>query len=100
MQDYLIVKGQLDPIENENAAKGYKRLEWEKLHKIVRATIWMHLSESVHFTMQSCATAFQLWKTLLDTYGKKVAATKIYLIGHFCNLRMKESDSVQAHLNE
>ena len=62
MQDYLIVKGQIDPIENENAPEGYKPLEWEKLDIIDRATIWMHLSESVYFTLQSCSTAFQLWK--------------------------------------
>ena len=82
MQDYLIVKGQIDPIENENAPVGYKLLEWVKLDRIVQATIWMHLSESVYFTVQSCSTAFQLWKTLLDTYEKMVAATKIYMIRH------------------
>ena len=60
----------------------------------------MHLLESVYFTMQSFLTAFQLWKTLSDTYEKKVATTKIYLIRRLYNLRMKESDSVQAHLNE
>ena len=60
----------------------------------------MHLSESVYFTVQSCSTTFKLWKRLSDTYEKKVAATKIYLIRRLYNLRMKESDSVQTHLNE
>ena len=60
----------------------------------------MHLSELVYFTVQSCSTTFKLWETLLDTYEKKVAATKIYLIRCLYNLRMKESDSVQTHLNE
>ena len=31
MQDYLIVKGQIDPIENEVAPKIYKVNEWQKL---------------------------------------------------------------------
>jgi hypothetical protein len=35
-----------------------------------------------------------------DTYEKKVAATKIYLIRRLYNLQMKESDSITAHLNE
>ena len=35
-----------------------------------------------------------------ETYEKKVASTKMYLIRGLYNLRMKESDSVQAHLNE
>ena len=70
------------------------------MDKIVRATIQMHLSKLVYFTMQSCSITFKLWKTLSDTYKKKVAATKIYLIWLLYNLRMKESDSVQTHLNE
>ena len=55
--------------------------------------------ESVYFTVQSCATTFELWKKLSETY-EKVASTKMYLIQRLYNLRMKDSDSVQAHLNE
>ena len=44
MQDYLIVKGQFDPIENESAPEIYKANEWQKLDRIVHATIRMHLS--------------------------------------------------------
>ena len=32
-------------------------------------------------------------------YEKKATVTKIYLIRHLYNLRMKESDSVTAHLS-
>ena len=92
MQDYLMVKGQIDPIETGNPLEGYKPNEWQKLDKIARATI---LSS---FTVQSCFTTFELWKTLSDTYEKKVAATKIYLIWRLYNLRMKESYSIQIHL--
>ena len=60
----------------------------------------MHLSELVYFTVQSCLTVFELWKTMSKTYEKKVAVTKMYLIRCLYNSRMKESDSVQAHLNE
>ena len=71
-----------------------------KVDKIVHATIRIHLSESVYFTMQLCSTAFQIWKTLSDTYEKKATTTKIHMIRRLYNLRMKESDSVHAHLNE
>ena len=94
MQDYLIVKGKIDPIENENPPKVYKANEWLKLDRIIHATIRMH------FTLQSCSTTFELWKTLSETYEKKVASTKMYLIRLLYNLRMKESDLVHAHLNE
>jgi hypothetical protein len=60
----------------------------------------MHLPKSVYYTVQSCTTAKELWKTLSDTYEKKVAATKIYLIRRLDNLRIKESDLITAHLNE
>ena len=59
-----------------------------------------HNSESVYFTVQSCETTFELWKKLSETYEKKVASTKMYLIRRLYSLRMKDSDSVQAHLNE
>ena len=58
MQNYLIVKGQIDPIENEEPPEGYKPIKWEKLDRIVRATIRMRLSEFVYFIVQLCTTAF------------------------------------------
>ena len=64
MQDYLIVKGQIDPIETENPLEGYKPNNRQKLDRIICATIRMHLLESVYFTVQSCSTAFELWKIL------------------------------------
>jgi hypothetical protein len=100
MQDYLIVRGQIDPIEHDTALATYKPEVWTKLDRVVRATIRMNLSESVHYTVQACTTAKESWKTLSDTYEKKVAATKIYLIRRLYNLRMKESDSITAHLND
>ena len=50
--------------------------------------------------MQYCKTAFEFWKTLSDTYEKKIATTKIYLIRCLYNLQMKEFNSVHAHINE
>jgi hypothetical protein len=100
MQEYLIVCGYIDPIEHDTAPATYKPEVWMKLDGVARATIRMHLSESMYYTVQSCTTAKELWKTLLDTYQNKVTATKIYLIRRLYNLRMKESNSIMAHLNE
>jgi hypothetical protein len=100
MKYYLIVRGYIDPIENATAPAMYKPELWGKLDRVGRATIRMHLSESVYYTVQACTTTSELWKTLSDTYKKKVAATKIYLIRCLYNLRMKESDSITAHLND
>ena len=84
----------------ENPPEASEPNEWQKLDRIVRATIWMHLSESVYFTLQSCSTTFELWKTMSDTYEKKFATTKINLTRRLYNLRMKESDSIKTHLND
>jgi hypothetical protein len=100
MQDYLIVCGYIDPIEHDMAPATYKPDVWTKLDRVACATIRMHLSESVYYTVQSCTTAKELWKTLSDTYKKKVVAMKIYLIQCLYNLRMKESDLIMAHLND
>ena len=51
MQDSLIVKGQIDPIETENPLEGFKLNKWQNLDRIVHATILMHLSKSVYFTV-------------------------------------------------
>ena len=48
MQDYLFVKGQIDPIENELALDKYKPNDCMKLNRIARATILMHLSKLVY----------------------------------------------------
>jgi hypothetical protein len=96
----LVVCGYIDPMEHDTAPTTYKPEVWTKLDRVARATIWMHLSESVYYTVQACTIARELWKTLLDTYEKKVAATKIYLIRRLYNLQMKESDSITAHLND
>ena len=39
MQDYLIVKGHINPIKNESALDKNKSNEWMKLNHIARATI-------------------------------------------------------------
>jgi hypothetical protein len=80
MQDYLVVRSYIDPIEHDTAPATYNPEVWRKLDRVACATIRMHLSESVYYMVQTCTTTKELWKTLSDTYKKKVAATKISLI--------------------
>jgi hypothetical protein len=51
MQDYLIVRGYIDPIEHDTAPATYKSDVWTKLDRVAPATIQMHLSESVYYTV-------------------------------------------------
>ena len=89
-----------DPIENKNIPEEFKSNEYTKLDRIVQENIRMHLFESMYYTVRSCSTTFQLWKTLSGTHKKKVAIIKIYLIWCLYNLQMKESNSFQAYLNK
>ena len=63
MEAYLIVKGQIDPIETKNPPEGYKPNEWQKLNRIVHATIQIHLSECVLHN----AIVFDRLPTMEDT---------------------------------
>jgi hypothetical protein len=61
MQDYLIVRGQINPIEHNTALATYKPEVWTKLDRVVHTTIRMHLSESVYYMVQMCTTAKELF---------------------------------------
>ena len=50
MQDYMIVMGQIEPIENKSALDEYEPNEWTKLNWIAHATNRMHLFEMVYYT--------------------------------------------------
>ena len=51
MQDYFIMRGQIDPIKNVVAPAGTKPEEWKLLDRTTRAMIRMHLSKSVYCTV-------------------------------------------------
>jgi GTP-binding protein EngB required for normal cell division len=48
MQDYLILIGQMDPIDHDKAPTNYKLKDWAKLNWVAQATIRIHSSESVY----------------------------------------------------
>ena len=76
--------------QNENVPNQYKPNEWMKLERIV------HASFGCTYPNQST-----IWCNRIRQHTrKKVAATKIFLVWPLYNLWMKESNSVQAHLNE
>ena len=60
MQGYLIVKRQINQNENAISSTSYKVEEWIELDHVARATIHMHLSEAVYYTIQSCPMAHKL----------------------------------------
>jgi hypothetical protein len=83
MEDYLIVRGYIDPIEHDTVPATYKLDVWTKLDWVARTTIRMHRLESVYYTVQLCTTAKELWKTLSDTYENRWPPRRFILSGAF-----------------
>ena len=63
IQYYLIVRGQIDPIETENPLEGYKPNEWQKLERSLREAELMTGQAPVMPTETAIATwTVLLWK--------------------------------------
>ena len=49
MLDYLILKRQIESIQNDTMSTSYQAMDWSKSDHVGHATIYMHLSESVYY---------------------------------------------------
>lgn len=100
IQDVLTQKNQLVPLSERQENDGMSEVEWKQLDAEAKSTIRLHRTESVYFTIVGEATTQSLWQKLCDTYEKKTASNKVYLMKKLYELRMKEGGSVSAHLND
>ena len=73
MHNCLVMKWQIDPIENELAHVENEVWEWYKFDWLARWIFRMHFFESVYFTIHPCVTTYKLWQTLSDTREKNGA---------------------------
>ncbi|MCO5594060.1 hypothetical protein L7F22_048081 [Adiantum nelumboides] len=99
MMDVLINKGLAPPLK-EHKEGVYKDDQWEELNAKARATIRLHLGESIFFTIMDKTTAFELWDSLCLAWDGKSASNKVFLMKKLMRLIMKEGSSVSSHLNE
>lgn len=79
--------------------------EWEELDALARSTIYLHLAESVYFTVLDCPTSHATWVKLCNTYEQNTyeqntPSNKVFLMRRLFNLRMKENGSVAHHIND
>ncbi|MCO5599165.1 hypothetical protein L7F22_053265 [Adiantum nelumboides] len=94
MMDVLVNKGLAAPLKDR------KDDQWKELDARARATIWLHLGESIFFTIIDKTIAFELWNSLCSAWDGKSASNKVFLIKNLMRLSMKEGSSVSSHLNE
>ncbi|MCO5556542.1 hypothetical protein L7F22_010091 [Adiantum nelumboides] len=99
MMDVLVNKGLAGPLK-EHKEGVYKDDQWEELDARARATICLHLGESIFFTILDKTTAFELWDSLCSAWNDKSASNKVFLMKKLMRLSMKEGSSVSSHLNE
>ncbi|MCO5581966.1 hypothetical protein L7F22_035855 [Adiantum nelumboides] len=99
MMDVLINKGLAMPLKDRKEGV-YNDDEWEELDARARATIWLHLGESIFFTIMDKTTAFELWNSLCSAWDGKSASNKVFLTKKLMHLSMKEGSSVNSHLND
>ena len=101
IQDELVQKKQLKPISRPSTKPvDMSDANWAELDALAKSTIRLHLAESVHFTVVSETTSFNMWKKLYSTYEKETASNKVYLMKRLFELQMKKGTSVASHLNE
>ncbi|MCO5594319.1 hypothetical protein L7F22_048349 [Adiantum nelumboides] len=99
MMDVLVNKGFAAPLKDCKEG-AYKDDHWEELDARARATIWLHLGESIFFTIMAKTIAFELWNSLCSAWDGKSASNKVFLMKKLMCLSMKEGSSVSPHLNE
>ncbi|MCO5584402.1 hypothetical protein L7F22_038328 [Adiantum nelumboides] len=99
MMDVLVNKGLAVPLK-ERKEDVYKDDQWEELDARARATIRLHLGESIFFTIMDKSIAFELWDSLCSAWDGKSASNKVFLMKKLMRLSMKEGSSVSSHLNE
>ncbi|MCO5601387.1 hypothetical protein L7F22_055507 [Adiantum nelumboides] len=99
MMDVLVNKGLTAPLKDRRKG-AYNDDQWEELDARARAMIWLHLGESIFFTIMDKTIAFKLWDSLSSTWDGKSASNKVSLMKKLMRLSMKEGSSVSSHLND
>ncbi|MCO5611613.1 hypothetical protein L7F22_065867 [Adiantum nelumboides] len=99
MMDVLVIKELAAPLKNRKEGV-YNDDQWEELDARARATICLHLGESIFFTIMDKTTAFELWDSLCSAWDGKSASNKVFLMKKLMRLSMKEGSNVSSHLNE
>ncbi|MCO5564133.1 hypothetical protein L7F22_017789 [Adiantum nelumboides] len=99
MMDVFVNKGVAAPLKDCKEGV-YNDDQWEEIDAKSRATIWLHLGESIFFTIMDKTSAFELWDSPCSTWDGKSASNKVFLMKKLMCLSMKEGSSVISHLNE
>ncbi|KAM0060946.1 putative RNA-directed DNA polymerase [Helianthus debilis subsp. tardiflorus] len=95
----LLCQKDLDVVLEDERLEKMPQADWDRMDKKARAVITLSLSENVAFNLQKETSARGMMAALSNMYEKPSAMNKVYLIRELVNTRMREGDSVTAHIN-
>jgi hypothetical protein len=99
MEDLLVERDQWIMVDPGMKPTGTLANDWKKLDRKEKSTIQLCLSDSVLLNVSEEATAKDLWDKLRKLYQSKSLVNKLFLRNNLYNLRMRDGDSVENHLN-
>jgi len=100
MKDYLYLNDLLQPLENNGERPiGVTKEKWEILDRKAAATIRCCMENSVFHIVANEKSALGIWKKLEGIYAKNSTTSKALLMGRLVNLKLKEGESIDEHLN-
>jgi hypothetical protein len=99
MEDFLVDRDQWIVVDLGTAPIGTFVDDWKKLDRKAKSTIRLCLFDSVLLNVSEEATAKYLWEKLGNLYQSKSLVNKLFLRRKLYNLRMRDGDSMEEHLN-
>ena len=96
MEDLLVDRDQWIVVDPCTAPTATSVDDWKNLDRKENSTIRLCLSDSVLLNVLEEYTTMDLWDKL---YQSKSLVNKLFLIKNLYNLRMRDGDSVEDHLN-
>jgi hypothetical protein len=99
MEDLLVDIDQWITVDPSTEPTGTSVDDWKKLDRKVKSTIRLCLLDSVLLNVVEESTTKNLWDKFRKLYPSKSLVNKIFSRNKLYNLRMRDGDSVEEHLN-
>ena len=88
------------PIVTEgDEASQAKLVEWKRKDNCALAQISLTIGNTELVHVKGAKTSHEAWEKICGVYEAKGLAAKIFLRRKFFNVKLKEGDTIQAHIN-
>lgn len=95
-----IVNGsEVPPVSDGSEAAKTRLADWKKKDNCAMAQIALTIGNTELVHIKGAKSAHEAWTKICSVYEAKGLATKIFLRRKFFNIKFRENDSMQAHIN-